>query len=323
VSAQSDPLTPDTRSPAPGVDPCEGCPLGPPRAVAARGPVPARLLLLSGAPRFHEEREGVAFASPAFPWLEETLAAAGFDPADIHYATLIGCRPPYQRPMREGEIGACAPRLDVAIRAVAPEVIVLCGPDATAALLPNVALTTEHGILVQRGRRHYYPIRHPYAALHSERYIEEVRADLRALAALLAAGLPLDSPAAVDAPAERVAAANTSDAAATFVTADMFAAATLTAPVSVAPAQLPGLAAPVAPLPDVDAGTGPMDVDAEDDADTLADAALTGAPVIPAGTDQGRPDTATPAEALHDAPGETAVDHGSEDGDGPTQLSFF
>src|SRR5438093_307872 len=66
-----------------GPAPCEHCPLEASRAVAARGPVPARLLLLAGAPRSHEERAGVAFASPAFAWLEQTLAAAGLDPGAI------------------------------------------------------------------------------------------------------------------------------------------------------------------------------------------------------------------------------------------------
>ena len=173
-----------------GAAPCEGCPLEAGRAVAARGPVPARLLLLSGAPRAHEERAGVAFASPAFSWLEETLAAAGLDPAGIHYATLTGCRPPHQRPVRAEEIAACAPRLDIAVEAVAPEVIVLCGPEAVAAMVPAVTLSTGHGRVVARGRRRYVPIRHPYAALHFQRYVEEVVADLRRLAALLADGPP-------------------------------------------------------------------------------------------------------------------------------------
>ena len=173
-----------------GAAPCEHCPLEAGRAVAARGPVPARLLLLSGAPRYHEERAGVAFASPAFAWLEETLAAAGLDPAGIHYATLIGCRPPHQRPVRAEEIAACAPRLAIAIEAVAPEVIVLCGPEAVAAMVPGVTLSTGHGRVVARGRRRYFPIRHPYAALHCQRYVEEVVADLRRLAVLLADGLP-------------------------------------------------------------------------------------------------------------------------------------
>src|SRR5918912_3640730 len=173
-----------------GAAPCERCPLEAGRAVAARGPVPARLLLLSGAPRAHEERAGVAFASPAFSWLEETLAAAGLDPTSIHYATLTGCRPPHQRPVRAEEIAACAPRLDIAVEAVAPEVIVLCGPEAVAAVLLGVTLSTGHGRLVARGRRRYFPIRHPYAALHCERYVEEVVADLRRLAALLADGPP-------------------------------------------------------------------------------------------------------------------------------------
>ena len=173
-----------------GAAPCEHCPLEVSRAVAARGPVPARLLLLSGAPRAHEERAGVAFASPAFSWLEETLAAAGLDPADIHYATLTGCRPPHQRPVRAAEIAACAPRLDIAVEAMAPEVIVLCGPEAVAAMLPGVTLSTAHGRVVAHGRRRFFPIRHPYASLHCQRYVDEVVADLRRLAALLADGLP-------------------------------------------------------------------------------------------------------------------------------------
>ncbi len=166
-------------------DACENCPQGAARAVASRGPVPARLLLLSGAPRHHEEHDGVAFASPLFSWLEERLAAAEIDPADVHYATLIGCRPPHQRPLRDSDIAACAPRLDVTIAAVAPRVIVLCGPDAVAALLPGVSLSSAHGALARRGHRRYYPIRHPYAALHSERYVEEMMDDLRRLRALL------------------------------------------------------------------------------------------------------------------------------------------
>jgi DNA polymerase len=172
-----------------GAAPCEHCPLEVSRAVAARGPVPARLLLLAGAPRAHEERAGVAFASPAFSWLEETLAAAGLDPTGVHYATLTGCRPPHQRPVRAEEIAACAPRLDIAVEAMAPEVIVLCGPEAVAAMLPGVTLSTGHGCVVAQGRRRYFPIRHPYAALHCQRYVEEVIADLRRLAALLANGL--------------------------------------------------------------------------------------------------------------------------------------
>ena len=182
-------------------EPCEECPLDAARAVASRGPVPARLVLLSGAPRYHEEREGVAFASPAFGRLEEMLAAADIDPADIHFATLTGCRPPHQRPVRMAEIAACRPRLDRAIDAVLAEVVVLCGRDAVEAMLPGVALSIGHGRLVQRGRRRYYPIRHPYAALHYEPYIQEVAADLRRLGALLA-GANLAAETSLEEPAQ-------------------------------------------------------------------------------------------------------------------------
>jgi uracil-DNA glycosylase len=181
----------------PAVAPCEGCPTGATRAVATRGPVPARLLLLAGSPRFHEEHEGIAFASPAFEWLEGMLATAGLDPSQVHYATLISCRPPHQRPMRDEEIAACGERLAVTIDAVASEVVVLCGTDVVAALLPGVALSTGHGRLVVRGRRRYYPIRHPYAALHHRPYVDEVEGDLRRLAELLESGrLGVEAPLA-------------------------------------------------------------------------------------------------------------------------------
>jgi DNA polymerase len=193
-----------------GAAPCERCPLEAVRAVAARGPVPARLLLLSGAPRAHEERAGVAFASPAFSWLEDTLAAAGLDPASIHYATLTGCCPPHQRPVRAEEIAACAPRLDIAIEAVAPEVIVLCGPEAVAAMVPGVTLSTGHGRVVAWGRRRYFPIRHPYAALHCQRYVEEVVVDLRRLAVLLDDGPPTGAIVLDEAPPRVHAAPSTS-----------------------------------------------------------------------------------------------------------------
>lgn len=174
--------------PDPSGAPCERCPLGVTRAVASRGPVPARILLLSGAPRYHEEREGLAFASPAFTWLEETLAAVGIDPGTVHYATLTGCRPPYQRPLRDAEIEACSGRLGATIAGLSPQVIVLCGPDALNAVLPGAALPATHGQVIVRGQRRYYPLRHPYAALHYEGYVAEVEADLRRLAELLTTG---------------------------------------------------------------------------------------------------------------------------------------
>ncbi len=186
-------MTPDALSPRPhdgGTAPCADCPLHVDRAVASHGPVPARLLFLSGAPRLHEEREGRAFASPAFAALETTLAEAGIDPATVHYATLIGCRPPHQRPLRMEEIAACHERLEIVVRALEPEVVVVCGGEAVAGVLPDLATPLPHGKIAERDGRRYYPIRHPYTALHSARYIVEVEDDLRALAALLQEGLP-------------------------------------------------------------------------------------------------------------------------------------
>jgi hypothetical protein len=89
---------------------------------------------------------------------------------------------------------------------------VLCGPEAVAAMLPGVTLSTGHGRVVARGRRRYVPLRHPYAALHCQRYVEEVVADLHRLAALLADGLPTAEIVLDEAPPRGCAAPSTSGA---------------------------------------------------------------------------------------------------------------
>lgn len=272
------------------VAPCEGCPSGATRAVATRGPVPARLLLLAGAPRYHEEHEGVAFASPAFEWLEGALATAGLDPSQVHYATLIACRPPHQRPMRDEEIAACGERLAVTIDAVAPQVVVLCGTDVVAALLPGIALSTGHGRFVVRGRRRYYPIRHPYAALHHQPYVDEVEGDLRRLAELLESGrLDVEAPLEpVDEPA--------------------LPAAPLAAPQAVT-------AAPPAEQ------TVPVEAAAP-----VVMPVLDAAPDIPSPMDEG---TVTPEITAVDVPPDAQVDEqealdaAAEEDAGPAQLSLF
>jgi uracil-DNA glycosylase family 4 len=156
--------------------------------VAAHGVSPARVLLLAGAPRHHDEINGRAFMSPLFDWLQETLASAGIAPDMVHYATLVACRPPHQRPLREDEVSACAPRLESIFAAVRPEVIVLCGADALAAVMPGATLGVTHGRAFRIGERHHVPIRHPYATLHHEPYMMELQEDLRGVATMLADG---------------------------------------------------------------------------------------------------------------------------------------
>jgi uracil-DNA glycosylase family 4 len=169
---------------------CENCPNNPVRAVAAHGASPARVLMLAGAPRHHDEVNGRAFISPLFAWLLETLASAGIAPDAVHYATLVACRPPHQRPLREDEVSACASRLEALLDDVRPKVIVLCGADALSAMMPGATLAMTHGRAFSLGERLYVPIRHPYTTLHHEPYLEELREDLRAIAAMLADGSP-------------------------------------------------------------------------------------------------------------------------------------
>lgn len=166
---------------------CAMCPYEGAHAVASRGPVPAQLLFLSGAPRHHDERAGAAFVSPLASWLEDLFHEAGIAPSAAHYATLTGCRPPHQRPLREADVRACSERLYRTIKAVDPLLIVLCGQDVLLALFPQVATRPiARGSVLSDGDQHYYPMRYPFAAIHHEPYVTEVREDLQRLAGMLA-----------------------------------------------------------------------------------------------------------------------------------------
>ena len=176
-------------------DPCETCPLHAVTAVANHGCVPARVLFLSGAPRYHEDRERRAFASPLFDWFQSLLAESGIDSAATHYATMTGCRPPRQRPLAQLEIDACHGRIQHILEEVNPEVIALCGQEAVSAVLKQVSVQTAHGIAVLHDSRRYMPMRHPYAVSYHEPYVAELKQDLERLHQLLSRSVTLETTA--------------------------------------------------------------------------------------------------------------------------------
>jgi len=162
-------------------------------AVPGEGPLDARLLLVGEAPGAEEDALGRPFVGASGRFLRRELEAAGI-PLEMAYITnVVKCRPPANRMPRADEIAICTSLyLARQMEIVQPGAVLALGATAAQALLAGrLRLTEEHGTW----RRDYeltdqalevFVTYHPAAALRNERWREELRTDLRRLAATLA-----------------------------------------------------------------------------------------------------------------------------------------
>ncbi len=171
---------------------CRECRLAESRRVAVpgEGPLGADLLWVGEAPGAAEDASGRPFVGASGRFLRREMEAAGLDPGRMFITNVVKCRPPANRQPRPDEVGICtALYLARQIGLVAPRALVALGATAAEALLAErVRMTVEHGTwrLDEDLSTQMLPVfitYHPAAALRNERWREEMRADLRKLAA--------------------------------------------------------------------------------------------------------------------------------------------
>lgn len=143
------------RAAAPG---CRGCELwaDATQVVFSAGSPRARIMLVGEQPGDREDREGRPFVGPAGRLLDDALAAAGVDPAEVYLTNAVkhfrfedrGKRRIHKKP-GIGHIEACLPWLTAELEAVRPEVVVCLGAMAGRAVLGRpVRVTAERGGLL-------------------------------------------------------------------------------------------------------------------------------------------------------------------------------
>src|SRR5262244_3886219 len=125
---------------AAGARACTACPeLAATRQQVVVGDVPpggrARLAVVGEAPGAEEDAAGRPFVGRAGRLLDELLAAAGLDRAEIAVLNVLRCRPPGNRTPRPDEIARCRGWLDRSLELVQPELVVALGLTAAAAFL--------------------------------------------------------------------------------------------------------------------------------------------------------------------------------------------
>jgi uracil-DNA glycosylase len=107
--------------------------------VFAQGNQAAALLLVGDPPGAAEDRSGTAFAGPAGDYLDRMLASIGLDRGKLLLTPLIPWRPPGDRPPSPAELALCLPFLHRLIALAEPRRLLLMGPLAARALLPQSA----------------------------------------------------------------------------------------------------------------------------------------------------------------------------------------
>jgi len=107
--------------------------------VFAEGDPAASLLLIGDAPGADDDRSGTPFAGAPGAYLDRMLASIALSRATLLLTPLLSWRPPGDRPPSAAELALCLPFLHRLIALAAPRRLLLLGPLAARALLPQAA----------------------------------------------------------------------------------------------------------------------------------------------------------------------------------------
>ena len=144
---------------------CQRCDLAKERkhVVVSRGHPSAQLMVIGEAPGADEDAQGRPFVGRSGRLLDACLAEVGLDQADdVYICNLIKCRPPGNRRPTPTELRACRPWLDHQILEVNPEILLILGATATAALLEcRTPISRLRGHWTQWNGRYVMPSFHP------------------------------------------------------------------------------------------------------------------------------------------------------------------
>ena len=171
---------------------CMRCTLAQTRklAVPGEGPAPAPVMLIGEGPGRNEDEQGRPFVGAAGKFLEELLAAAGLQRAQVYITNVVKCRPPENRDPLPAEVAACAGYLERQIELVDPRVIVTLGRFSMARWFPLERISAIHGQARQFGARLVVPMFHPAAALHQPKIRPQLLEDFAKLPQLIAKAAP-------------------------------------------------------------------------------------------------------------------------------------
>jgi DNA polymerase len=155
--------------------------------VPGDGSPTAEVMIVGEAPGASEDKQGRPFVGRAGRLLDELLAEAGIERADVYITNVVKARPPGNRDPRAPEVEHHLPWLEQQLALIRPRVVIPLGRHALAHFAPSEKISEAHGRLIVEGDRRLVPWYHPAAALHNKGLRETLLQDARALPGVLEA----------------------------------------------------------------------------------------------------------------------------------------
>ena len=150
---------------------CRGCGLCERRlhTVLGEGNPHAGVLFVGEGPGRQEDEQGRPFVGPAGQLLDRMLAAISLTREMVYIANIVKCRPPGNREPTPEEAAACLPYLRAQFVLIRPKILVCLGRTAAMHILrPDIRITRERGIWVEKKGTLILPTYHPSALLRDE-----------------------------------------------------------------------------------------------------------------------------------------------------------
>ena len=154
------------------------------------GNADAELMFVGEAPGRDEDLQGKPFVGRAGQLLDQLLGEIGMERSTVFIANVLMCRPPGNRDPLPEEIEECKPYLMRKIELIEPRMICTLGNFATKLITGSPTGITR--VCGRPQRREIagldmtvYPLFHPAAALRSTGTLDQLRAHIAQIPALL------------------------------------------------------------------------------------------------------------------------------------------
>lgn len=169
------------------VSDCTDCPLNKTRTntVPGEGPETATIMIIGEAPGYNEDQQGRPFVGAAGKLLDQLLRSIDMKREEVFITNTLKCRPANNRDPLLDETAACRKYLDRQIDLISPKVIVTLGRFALSAFIPNKKISDVRGTPQNINDQLIFPIYHPAAALHQNKFRQTISEDMQKLSTLL------------------------------------------------------------------------------------------------------------------------------------------
>ena len=149
--------------------------------VPGDGDPDADVVIVGEAPGASEDKQGRPFVGRAGRLLDDLLADAGLDRADVFVTNVVKARPPGNRDPKADEVRHHLPWLEAQLEVIEPRLLVPLGRHALARFAAGAKIGEVHGRVLDTDGRTLFPMYHPAAALHNQSLRATLHEDARRL----------------------------------------------------------------------------------------------------------------------------------------------